>query len=153
MAHIDTGDDYVCYVGFARRGEALPFDESNIGATESLLPHLRHAYSMNRQFESLKAVSAAAMNRYERYHVGVVMVDEDGVMLYRNEVARQLFLHAEGLLLEADGRVVAQESGETNTLLDSIRGHPPGNLPARPFAPAPPNITPPGRGFPSAIAL
>ncbi|MBK7167824.1 MAG: hypothetical protein IPH83_00820 [Gammaproteobacteria bacterium] len=153
MAHIDTGDDYVCYVGFARRGEALPFDESNIGATESLLPHLRHAYSMNRQFESLKAVSAAAMNRYERYHVGVVMVDEDGVMLYRNEVARQLFLHAEGLLLEADGRVVAQESGETNTLLDSIREHLSGNLPDSHFAPTLLKITRPGRDSPLSLAI
>lgn len=153
MAHIDTGDDYVCYIGFARRGTAMPFEEANINAMESLLPHLRHAYTMNRQFESLKAVSAAAMNRYERYHIGVVMVDEDGVMLYHNEAARQIFLHAQGLLLEADGRVVAQEPSETSTLLSSVREHLAGDLPNSHFAPTLLEITRPGRDSPLSLAI
>ena len=153
MAHIDTGDDHVCYVGFARRGAATPFDESSVHAIESLLPHLRHAYTMNRQFESLKAVSSAAMNRYERFHIGVVMVDEDGVVLYRNEVARQIFLHAEGLLLEADGRVVAQEPSETSTLLSSVREHLAGDLPNSHFSPTLLKITRLGRDSPLSLAI
>lgn len=153
IAHIDTGDDYVCYIGFARRGTAMPFDEANICAMESLLPHLRHAYTMNRQFESLKAVSAAAMNRYERFHIGVVMVDEDGVVLYHNEAARQIFLHAEGLLLEADGQVVAQEPGETGTLLSAVREHLAGDLPNSHFSPTLLQITRPGRDSPLSLAI
>ena len=153
MAHIDADGDNLCYVGFARRGKPAMFAESRILAIESLLPKLRHVYVTNRLFESLKAVSGAVMNRYERYHVGVVMVDEDAVVLYRNEVARKIFLLGGGLLLESDGRMVTQDASETAALLQSIREHLDGDLPDGQFAPTLLQITRSGHETPLSLAI
>lgn len=133
MGHIDADDDRVCYVGFARHGGGR-FDPQRIRLAESLLPHLRQVYAINRRYESMRAVSAAVMNRFERYHVGVAMVDADGAMQYCNEAARRIFEQADGLRVDGDGRIAASRPAETEELLRSVQEHIGSDLPDSHFA-------------------
>lgn len=134
IAHIDAGDDSVCYVGFARHGDGR-FDPERVSLAESLMPHLRQACAINRRYESMRAVSAAVMNRFERYHVGVAMVDEDGALRYCNEAARRIFEQADGLRVGNDGHITASDPAETRELLRSVHEHIHSDLPDGHFAP------------------
>jgi len=134
IAHIDAGDDSVCYVGFARHGNGR-FDPERISLAESLMPHLRQAYAINRRYESMRAISAAVMNRFERYHVGVAMVGEDGALQYCNEAARRIFEQADGLRVGSDGHITASDPAETRELLRSVHTHIHSDLPDGHFAP------------------
>jgi DNA-binding CsgD family transcriptional regulator len=134
LAHVDTGEDRVCYVGFARSDTAKPFARHRLQATENLLPLVRAACVSNRQFGSFKAVSRAVMNRYERYHVGCILVDESALVLYRNECARELLEQSDGLRITANGRLAACSEAETAALNAAIGEHLAGDLPDSHFA-------------------
>ncbi len=152
MAHIDTGDDNVCYIGFARRCSNTPFDPERIRLVESLLPHLGQTCAMNRRFESMRAVSAAVMNRFEIYHVGVAMVDAHGALQYCNKAARRIFEQADGLRVD-DGRIAALQPAETQELLRSVREHIHSDLPDGHFAPRLLRISRGQGGSPLSVAF
>ena len=134
MGHIDADGDRVCYVGFARHGGGR-FDPQRIRLAESLLPHLRQVCAINQRIESMRAVSAAVMNRFERYHVGVAMVGADGAMHYCNEAACWIFEQADGLRVDGNGRIAASSPAETEELLRSVHEHIDSDLPDSHFAP------------------
>lgn len=134
LSHVDAGDGRICYVGFTRHDEA-GFDPERIGVMESLLPHLGRACAINRRFESMRTVGAAVMERFERCHVGVVLVAEDGTIRYWNDAARRLVDEADGLRVDDDGRIVAREPAETEALLQAIREHIAGAPLGHPSAP------------------
>lgn len=152
IAHIDSGSDSVCYVGFARHDNDR-FDRERISLTESLMPHLHLAGAINRRYESMRAVSTAVMNRFERYHVGVAMVDEDGALQYCNEAARRIFEHADGLRVDGDGHITASEPVETCQLLQSVREHIHSDLPDGHFAPRLLRISRGQGGSPLSVAF
>jgi DNA-binding CsgD family transcriptional regulator len=152
MAHIDAGDDSICYVGFARHGGAR-FDAERISLAESLMPHLRQAYAINRRYESMRAVSAAVMNRFERYHVGVTMVAADGTMRYCNGPARRIFEQADGLRVDADGRIAASDPAETLAMLQAVCEHLGGDMPDGHFAPRLLRVSRTAGSSPFAVAL
>ena len=122
LSHVDAGEGRICYVGFTRHGNAR-FDPERIGVTESLLTHLGRACAINRRIESMRTVGAAVMERFERCHVGVAMVAEDGTIRYRNDAARRLVDEADGLRVDDHGRIVTREPAETEALLQAIREH------------------------------
>lgn len=152
IAHVDAGDDSVCYVGFARHDNDR-FDPERISLTESLMPHLRLAGAIKRRYESMRAVSTAVMNRFERYHVGVALVDEDGALQYCNEAARRIFEHADGLRVDGDGHITASEPVETRELLQSVREHIHSDLPDGHFAPRLLRISRGQGGSPLSVAF
>jgi len=123
MAHLDTGEDHVCYVGFARRASGEDFGEERVQAVEELLPYLRQVCTTIRELRSMHAVSAAAIDRYERYHMGMVMVDEDGAVHYCNTAARELFAADQGLRVNDAGCIAARNEAWTEALLQSVREH------------------------------
>lgn len=123
MAHLDTGEDHVCYVGFARRASGEDFGEERVQAVEELLPYLRRVCTTIRELRSMRELSAAAIDRYERCHTGMVMVDEDGVVHYSNTAARRLFVANQGLHVNDAGCIAARNEAQTSALLQSVREH------------------------------
>jgi len=133
MGHVDAGDGGACVVGFSRSNES-GFDPARMRCVASLLPHLRKSLAINNLFESMRAVNAAVMQRFERYHVGVVLVDATGMMLYHNSAARRLLGSGEGLRADALGRLTAHAEEDSAALQLALReriGHnvPVGDLP------------------------
>lgn len=123
MAHLGTIDDHMCYVGFARRASAARFDEERVRAVEEMLPSLRQACATMFELRSMQALSSAAIDRYERYHVGMVMVDDEGAVLYCNEAARRLFGAGHALCVDGNGCLAARDAAQADALMQSVRGH------------------------------
>jgi len=153
LAHIDTGADRVCYVGFARINSSAPFARIRVRATESLLPQVRAAYVANSQLETFKAVSSSVMNRFERYHVGVVLVDDSGLVLYHNSCARQILDLSDGLLVTTTGRLATCSETDTAALNAAIRAHLEGDLPDSHFASELLKVARPGNAHALSLAI
>ncbi len=124
LAHLEADGGMVTYVGFVRRAP----DGSRIEATrrallEGLLPHLGRTLAITRRLEPVRAIGVAAMHRFDRYAIGVAIVDEHGVLQYCNEAARALFTAADALYIDGEGRIGAQDEDSGTALLHAIRTH------------------------------
>lgn len=130
MAHLETDGGAIAYVGFVRRAP----DGSRIEATrrallEGLLPHVGRAFAIARRLEPVRAVSVAAMHRFDRYAIAVAIVDEHGALQYCNEAARTLFGASDGLRIDDEGCLGAHDEATATTLMHAIAAHIASDLP------------------------
>lgn len=125
IAHVPVAAGEVCTVGFGRLHDgdsaAAPhFAPEALAAAEQLLPHLRRVCLLHHRLDAQQAASAALMGRYERYHVGVVVVDEEGGVAYTNAAATRLFEAEDGLLLRG-GCLDLSHPEDSVALMGAIR--------------------------------
>jgi DNA-binding CsgD family transcriptional regulator len=123
MGHVHAGEDRVCYLGFARRDSAgaAGFDPERARVVASLLPQLRQYVAIAHRLESMQALNSTVMARFERYHVGVVLVDDECSLQYSNLAARRLLEAGNGLCLDPLGRLAAREPADDAALRRSLR--------------------------------
>jgi DNA-binding CsgD family transcriptional regulator len=123
LGYVDVQAGEVCTLAFGRfeeRPGSAGFEPEAIAAVEQLMPHLQRVCRLHHQLDSLSAVSTAVMNRYERYSVGVLVVDVEGRVVFRNEAAAHHFARADGLR-EQGGYLDVEEAQESAALMQAIR--------------------------------
>jgi DNA-binding CsgD family transcriptional regulator len=137
MGHVHAGEDRVCYLGFARRDSAgaCGFDPERVRVVASLLPQLRQCVAIAHRLESMQALNSTVMDRFERYHVGVVLVDDECSLQYCNLAAHRLLEAGNGLCLDPLGRLAAREPADDAALRRSLRNTIGGGLSAPDPAP------------------
>ncbi len=121
-AIIEIEDGLTGQLCLALAGEAgsKGFDHKALEIIESCLPLLASALLAQRRNTAMQALGGAIMNRYDRYHVGAIVVDADGFVIYRNEAARRHLAAGSGLALRG-GRLEAGLPAESAQLLQAIR--------------------------------
>lgn len=97
-----------------------PVTEGEIELAKLLLPHLRRAISISRILEAKEVERACFAETLDAMNVGVILTAEDGKILHRNAVARDMLGKAEGLF-EAHGTLRADTPAATRDLRDAIR--------------------------------
>lgn len=123
IGYVEIDDDEICTLGFGRFGppDSTPrFDDSAMRAVERVMPPLRQVYAARHGFDSVRAIGLAAMSHYERYSVGVVVVDVEGRVKFANPAAQHLFARDDGLLLR-HGYLDVFEPLEASRLMRAIR--------------------------------
>ena len=122
IARLETDDGLTVELCLALKGEpgSGAFQTSALAALGECMPMLRSTIAAQRRHLAMQALGFAIMNRYDRYHVGAMVVDADGYLIYRNEAARRHLDPGSGLVLR-EGRLEAGLPAESALLLQSIR--------------------------------
>ena len=110
------------------------FDPDALRAVESVAPLISQVWEAQCRNDAMRALGASVMNRYDRYHVGLVVVDIDGFVFFHNQAARRHFDAASGLFLR-DNRLVLALPAEMAALERGIRDVLASDLPSGAFMP------------------
>lgn len=94
--------------------------EEELGLLRLLMPHLKRAAQVHRQFSTLSGRSASAETALDQVRSGVILLDEAGHSLFANAAARRLLALRDGLTLDNLGRPVAALLGERERLDKAI---------------------------------
>lgn len=117
---IDAGVSVQVCLGLRARAEGVGFAVEALSALGRFLPLLASTVAAQRRQIAMQALGGAIMNRYDRYHVGALVVDADGYLVYCNNAARRHLDAGSGMALRG-GRLEAGLPHESALLLASIR--------------------------------
>ena len=122
IARLDVDGGFSVQVCLALKGPpgSGSFEVGALSALSGFMPLLQSAVAAQRRHSAMQALGGAIMNRYDRYHVGALVVDVDGYVIYHNHAARRHFDAGTGLVLRG-GRLEAGLPAENALLLQSMR--------------------------------
>ncbi len=105
VGYLHGSDGEICRLGFGIVGDgtrAPLFDQGNLGALAALLPHLESRLQALGRSRLLEALCASFLNRYNHYHIGVIVMDLNGFVLFRNDTANVVIGQQRGLGLRGN---------------------------------------------------
>lgn len=121
--HLPEGE--LCKIGFGRLAQGSQggsLQEDGIPCLDATLPCLQAWLGNLRHQEMTEALCASFADRYDRYRVGALVIDQDGWVLYQNESARTVLSQADGLSLLGP-RLRIHDAAELSGLMDGICQH------------------------------
>lgn len=124
-AYLQLPEGEVCKIGFGRLtrdGECDHLHEDGIPSLEATLPFLQAWLGNLRRHEMTDALCASFADRYDRYRVGALVIDQDGWVLYQNATARTLLTQGDGLSLRGP-RLRVDDAQELSLLMEGICEH------------------------------
>lgn len=95
------GDKQMTVFSLNRGINAGAFGAPELSLANRLLPHFRSAYALMRRLSWLDLKARSFSAAVDRLHIGLVLVDRDLRVLYRNEVAGGALTAREALVLSA----------------------------------------------------
>lgn len=98
-----------------------PFSAADIAAFERVMPHLRRALQLHRQFSSTERARAGLDAVVDRLEAGVLLCDAAGRVWHRNAAAERIMARGDGLSLAGDGRI-ATASPAVDRQLEALLG-------------------------------
>lgn len=136
--YVQMGDGETCQLGFGMLGAATSgraFQQDNLAALHSLIPRFVGRLCSLAHTRLLEALCASFVNRYERYHIGVMVVDLNGFVLFSNEPAQSLLVQQDGLRLRGN-RLEFSPEGSIAQFMAIAREHAASGNPDGSFVPS-----------------
>jgi DNA-binding NarL/FixJ family response regulator len=116
---VDLDEHSGCAMSLMRGRASEPFSEQDCAAFSRFVPHIQRATTMHGTFHRLRQQAAAAREVIDHVPLGIVVVDDDEVVL-ANQSARALL--DEGTMLNLhSGRLRAAGAGADANLTAAIR--------------------------------
>lgn len=91
-------------MGLQRGDDRPPFDDDEIAAMESLMPHITRAMQLRRAFIRVETANLALQSAVDRLEAGLVLFAIDGAPIYANTAMQAIARRADGLALDRAGR-------------------------------------------------
>lgn len=101
LEHQPDGRSAVLTLNRSRR--AGPFEAGQLALARRLLPHLRNAFALLREFEGLRTDSDDARELFEPLSCAAAAVDRSGRVLWANAAARAMFAEAGPIARDREG--------------------------------------------------
>ena len=102
-------DGHEAVFGFVKKLGAEAFDDRDVAALHTLLPHLRRVAQLQHRLAALEATASPLSAALDRLASGLVIVDRAFRVRFVNLGAEEILRSGDGLLLR-DDRLVAPES-------------------------------------------
>ena len=123
--YVRGNDGEICQLGFGILGAATTgrvFEQTHLAALDSLLPRFAARLCSLAHTRLLEALCASFVNRYDRYHIGVMVIDMNGFVLFRNDQAQSLLDQQDGLRLRGS-RLEFSPEGNIAGFMALVREH------------------------------
>ncbi len=121
-ADIYTKEGIECRLRITRGHDAQPFTDNDKTLCRLLLPHLKRSIQLHAQLDFLECERALFAGAVNRLLLGMVSIDQNGVILETNPEARRILAEKDGLWLSGNNLCVdnAQESRDFQRLLKQV---------------------------------
>lgn len=107
-ALIPVSEQYHCLLGFVRGKEQPPFSRVELEFLDMLLPHAELALQIHGNIDRLSILADLAQEHFLQSGYGLIVLSEDGVVLFSNRFARRLL--EDGSVIRAEhGRIRVQD--------------------------------------------
>ncbi|MFM7783320.1 MAG: helix-turn-helix transcriptional regulator [Gammaproteobacteria bacterium] len=123
--YLQLPEGELCKISFGRlahEGQGGSLQEDGIACLDATLPFLQAWLGNLRHREMTEALCASFADRYDRYRVGALVIDQDGWVLYQNQSARAVLAQADGLSM-LGARLRLDDAAELSALMDGICQH------------------------------
>jgi DNA-binding CsgD family transcriptional regulator/PAS domain-containing protein len=114
-ADLHTAERVECRLRICRPAEQGEFSAPDRALCQILLPHLRQAISLHANLDSVDSERTLYASAVDNMLVGVVILDQDGVIVKTNSAAGEIFAENDGLSLMS-GTVQAADPDENREL-------------------------------------
>ena len=104
---------------FGRGQEDPYYTQGEIDAISSLVPHIKRAYKLYREFFQLDEQRCSALSVLDDLLMGVVVTDTEAQVLYANNQAKKIAGHNDGVLLK-HGRLLGTTAKTTAQIKSQI---------------------------------
>lgn len=116
---VDRSGANAIYISISRSPRQDEFDDRDLVVLEALFPHLRRAFrSWSSHVKALEREDAA-LRAMDPLAIGVILVDENSQVIYRNAVAGKILADADGISESTSGlelSVLGRRQGIRTTL-------------------------------------
>jgi len=107
------------YIGLCRREGQGVFSSEDLASLELLLPHVSHAFEINRHVQERSVLHDVLRERYEQFSTGVVLLDREARVIFSNAWAKRLFREPGGIDC-SEGRLSLATPAEDRKLAELI---------------------------------
>lgn len=114
--------DYRWSVLGLHRGDTRPFEDELVKTIGRLLPHIRRALAIRRQFTDADAKSGEIYSLLDQLCTGAILVDQDVRVIYANPSAKRILVRREALGLSDNNSLQAHNKEQQKLLDDMILG-------------------------------
>jgi DNA-binding CsgD family transcriptional regulator len=121
-ARLNDSRGWLDVVTLNRGAEQGQITEAEIEVANLFLPHLAKAVEISRPFQLLRARFRAVLEALDRFHVGVLILDQLGRAMLRNREADRVLELRDGLSLDAAGRPRASDEAAQADLSLAVKG-------------------------------
>lgn len=97
------------------------FGNEEMAFVQHLLPHFRNAYGIMRRLSWMDASSSSIACAMDRLRVGVLLLDADGIILYRNEAAGVALERRDALRSSGARRLCCADASAQRALVAAVR--------------------------------
>lgn len=104
------GPDRIAFASFNRAAAEGPFSKATMGLVAALRPHLVNAFAICKQVSQLKESNQSLCAAMNRVPIGVMMLSDDGRILFANNEAEQRLAAHEGITSGSDGRLLFESA-------------------------------------------
>lgn len=118
-ADLHTAERVECRLRICRPENQGEFSVADKALCQVLLPHLRQAIHLHANLDSVDSERTLYASTVDNMLVGVVILDQDGVVVKTNSAAAEILAENDGLSL-AGGAVRAADSAENGELIRLI---------------------------------
>nr|UXE46186.1 hypothetical protein Hi04_10k_c5981_00005 [uncultured bacterium] len=119
-ADIHTDDGIACRFRVCRSHAEVDFSDNDKTVCASLIPHLKRAVQIHSQLDLIESERKLLAGTIDRMAVGTVILDESGLILKMNGVARAMIAEADGIR-ENSGAIEAVAPAANRELQRLIR--------------------------------
>ena len=119
-APLSKGESRIGMVAVHRDMARPPFDAADADRLRRLVPHLARMIEMRQMFFQLGSKVARIADALETVAAAIMILDQRGVLLEANQVARSLFARRDGLVLTRGGQVVACDTDAARALREAL---------------------------------
>ena len=95
--------EWLVGIGLHRSFSAEPFSDTDIAKLRLLYPHFKRAIRIHREFHRLRTRQQTLHSALSRFMLGLIILEPDGTVTYRNPVADALLARHNGLALTGAG--------------------------------------------------
>jgi len=116
---VDYDTDQGWALGLLRGPDSPPFAENDRDALGTLVPHLRRAVAIQREFMRLDSERWAVVDLLDQYPMGTIIADGDGRVVFASRAAHQMIERDAGLAIR-HGMIWAKRGNESSALHAAI---------------------------------
>lgn len=106
---IDLGLETPSVISSLRPKSAGPFGETEASILTALMPHIRQALRLNRQFGRLRSETEGLHTALNAFDVALFGLNANGMVVFHNHSAQEIIRAGDGVVL-SKGRLVATHS-------------------------------------------
>jgi len=120
FALIENKQPRIANIAVLRPVRAAAFEDADLDLLRFLLPHIRRAFRLHFQMANLHKRSQNMQSAVDLLPNGMILLDDNGKILFMNRAAAQLVSKNDGLLATRAG-LTAEQHGESSSLSHMIK--------------------------------